>query len=153
MYLLEGEFAKHKKQTHMQIKRNLTALLALAIFSIGTAVQAASPAGTWSWTRPGRNGGDDVKMTLKLKVDGDKLTGTLSSPGRDGQVTDTAIADGKIKGEEVSFTVTREFNGNKMVSKYNGKVSADAIKGKIESERNGQTQSRDWEAKRVTEKK
>jgi hypothetical protein len=32
-------------------------------------------------------------------------------------------------------------------------VTADAIKGKIESERNGQPQSRDWEAKRVTEKK
>jgi hypothetical protein len=58
-----------------------------------------------------------------------------------------------VKGEEISFTVTREFNGNKMVSKYNGKVSADAIKGKIESERNGQPQSRDWEAKRSDEKK
>ena len=92
-------------------------------------------------------------MTLKLKVDGEKLTGTLSSPGRDGQTTETAIADGKVKGEEVSFTVTREFNGNKMVSKYNGKVSADAIKGKIESERNGQPQTRDWEAKRSAEKK
>jgi hypothetical protein len=92
-------------------------------------------------------------MTLKLKVDGEKLTGTLSSPGRDGQTTETKIAEGKVKGEEVSFTVTREFNGNKMVSKYNGKVSADAIKGKIESERNGTPQSRDWEAKRVTETK
>jgi hypothetical protein len=40
-----------------------------------------------------------------------------------------------------------------MVSKYNGKVSADAIKGKIESERNGQPQTRDWEAKRATETK
>ena len=92
-------------------------------------------------------------MTLKLKVDGEKLTGTLSSPGRDGQTTETAIAEGKVKGEEISFTVTREFNGNKMVSKYNGKVSADAIKGKIESERNGQPQSRDWEAKHATETK
>ena len=92
-------------------------------------------------------------MTLKLKVDGDKLTGKLSSPGRDGQTTETAIADGEVKGEEISFTVTREFNGNKMVSKYNGKVSADTIKGKIESERNGQTQSRDWEAKRAVESK
>ena len=92
-------------------------------------------------------------MTLKLKADGEKLTGTLSSPGRDGQATETAIADGKVKGDEVSFTVTREFNNNKMVSKYSGKVSADTIKGKIESERNGQPQSRDWEAKREGEKK
>jgi hypothetical protein len=137
----------------MQLKKNLTPILAIAILAIGTAVQAADATGTWSWTRPGRNGGPDQKMTLKLKADGEKLTGTLSSPGRDGQVTETAIADGKVKGEEISFTVTREFNNNKMVSKYNGKVSADAMKGKIESERNGQTQSRDWEAKRGAENK
>ena len=137
----------------MQLKKNLTPLLAITILAIGTAVQAADATGTWGWTRPGRNGGADQKMTLKLKADGEKLTGTLSSPGRDGQTTDTAIAEGKVKGEEISFTVTREFNGNKMVSKYNGKVSADAIKGKIESERNGQPQSRDWEAKRSDEKK
>ena len=137
----------------MQLKKNLTPLLAIAILAIGTAVQAADATGTWGWTRPGRNGGPDQKMTLKLKVDGDKLTGTLTSPSRDGGTTDTKIADGKVKGEEVSFTVTREFNGNKMVAKYSGKVSADAIKGKIETERNGETQSRDWEAKRQAEKK
>jgi hypothetical protein len=137
----------------MQLKKNLTPLLAIAIIAIGTAVQAADATGTWSWTRPGRNGGPEQKMTLKLKADGEKLTGTLSSPGRDGQATETAIADGKVKGEEISFTVTREFNGNKMVTKYNGKVSADAIKGKTEIDRNGQTQSRDWEAKRATENK
>ena len=61
---------------------------------------------------------------------------------------DTDIGDGKIKGDEISFTVTREFNGNKMVAKYSGKLSGDSIKGKIETERNGQNQSRDWEAKR-----
>ena len=137
----------------MQLKKNLTPLLAITILAIGTAVQAADATGTWGWTRPGRNGGADQKMTLKLKVDGEKLTGTLSSPGRDGQTTETAIAEGKVKGEEISFTVTREFNGNKMLAKYNGKVSADAIKGKIETERNGDTQSRDWEAKRQAEKK
>jgi hypothetical protein len=137
----------------MQPKRNLTPILAITLLAIGTAVQAADATGTWGWTRPGRNGGADQKMTLKLKADGEKLTGTLSSPGRDGQATETAIADGKVKGDEVSFTVTREFNNNKMVSKYSGKVSADTIKGKIESERNGQPQSRDWEAKREGEKK
>jgi len=139
----------------MQLKKNLTPLLAIAILAIGTAVQAADAdaTGTYGWTRPGRNGGPDQKISLKLKVDGEKLTGTLTSPSRDGGTTDTAIADGKVKGEEVSFTVTREFNGNKMVAKYSGKVSTDAIKGKIETERNGETQSRDWEAKRQAEKK
>ncbi|PYK62802.1 MAG: hypothetical protein DME21_05160 [Verrucomicrobia bacterium] len=113
----------------------------------------ADPTGTWTWTTPGRNGGPDRKSTLKLKVEGDKLTGTLSAPGRGGQSNDSAIADGKLKGDEISFTVIREFGGNKITAKYNGKISDDSIKGKIETERNGQTNSRDWEAKRETEKK
>ena len=32
--------------------------------------QKTDPTGTWSWTTPGRNGGPDQKMTLKLKVEG-----------------------------------------------------------------------------------
>ena len=137
----------------MQLKKHLTPLLAITLLAIGTAVQAADATGTWNWTRPGRNGGPDMKMSLKLKVDGEKLTGKLTSPSRDGGTTETAIADGKVKGDEISFTVTREFNGNKMVAKYNGRVSADVIKGKVESDRNGQTNTRDWEAKRAAEAK
>jgi hypothetical protein len=48
----------------------------------------------------------------------------------------------------VSFTVTRERDGNKFVSKYSGKLEGDTIKGKIETERGGQTRSVDWVAKR-----
>jgi hypothetical protein len=147
----------------MQPKHSIQSLVKLglcAIFALGflCSTQAqdkkADPTGTWTWTRPGRNGGQDVKMTLKLKVEGDKLTGKLTSPGRQGgEPVVIDIKDGKVKGDEVSFTVTREFNGNTMTSKYNGKVTTDAIKGKMESERNGETQSRDWEAKREMEKK
>jgi hypothetical protein len=140
--------------------RSLTKLALCAVFALGflCEVQAqdkkADATGTWTWTRPGRNGGAEQKMTLVLKVEGDKVTGKLTSPGRQGgEPVTTEIKDGKVKGDEISFSVTREFNGNSMTSKYNGKVTADAIKGKIESERDGQTQSRDWEAKRETEKK
>ncbi len=99
-----------------------------------------NPTGTWKWTV--NFGGQDREMTLKLKLDGDKLTGSM--PGRDGQ--ETAIEDGKYKNGEVSFQVTRERQGNKFTIKYMGKVSGDTIKGKIERE--GQ-ESRDWEAKRA----
>jgi hypothetical protein len=131
------------------VKFGLCALFALAfVLPTQAADKTASPAGTWTWTSPGRNGGPERKMSLELKLDGEKLTGTLSSPGRDGTPNKTEIADGKAKDGEVSFTVTREFNGNKMVQNYKGKVSADSIKGKTEFERNGEKQSRDWEAKR-----
>ena len=92
-------------------------------------------------------------MTLKLKTEGDKVTGTLIAPGRGGQTRDTDIKEAKLKGDQLTFNVVREVNGNTMTSKYSGKISGDTIKGKIESERDGQTQSRDWEAKRATDKK
>lgn len=75
--------------------------------------------------------------------------GTLTTPGRQGgDPRQSEIEKGMIKGDEISFTITREFNGNKFVQKYMGKVSGDTIKGKIEFDRNGETQTRDWEAKR-----
>jgi hypothetical protein len=123
------------------------ALVVTLAGSIGAlrADDKANPTGTWKWSVPGRQGGQAREMTLKLKLDGDKLTGAMV--GQNGQ--ETAIEDGQYKDGEVSFKVTRERQGNKFTIKYTGKVSGDAIKGKSEFEREGQTQSRDWEAKRA----
>ena len=112
---------------------------------IGTANAADSPTGTWKWTVTYNNQSRD--MTLKLKLDGDKLTGAMV--GRDNK--ETAIDDAKFADGDVSFSVTRERNGNKFTQKFSGKLSGDTIKGKIEFERDGKTQSRDWEAKKAAE--
>lgn len=106
--------------------------------------KAADATGTWKWSFTTQNG-QTRETTLKLKQDGDKLTGTIT--GRNNQ--ENKIEDGMVKDGEVSFKVTREFNGNTFVIKYHGKLSGDSIKGKSEFERNGETQSRDWEAKRA----
>ena len=127
--------------------------LAGAILVMGVLVPARAqekkvdPTGTYIWTTPGRNGGPDRTNTLVLKLDGDKLTGTVTSPGRGGQTTPQAISDAKITGSDISFCVTRTFNENTMTNKYSGKLAAGTIKGKMEFERNGEIQSRDWEAK------
>jgi hypothetical protein len=145
----------------MQHKQNaITSLLKLSLYTflaLGALAQVRAddkkvdPTGTWTWTTPGRNGGPDRKMTLKLKVDTDgKLNGTLSSPGRDNQVTETKIEDGKITGEEFSFAVTREFQGNKRVTKYSAKIVDGKIKGSFEFERNGEPTKRDWSAEKDT---
>ena len=42
-------------------------------------------------------------------------------------------------------------NGNKLTIKYSGKFSGDTFKGKREIDRDGQTNTRDFEAKRVKE--
>jgi hypothetical protein len=113
-------------------------LVALA----GVSVAAEDPNGTWKWNVTFND--QTREQTLKLKLEGDKLTGTMV--GRNNQ--ETAIEDAKYKDGEISFTYTRERNGQKFTSKYSGKLSGDTIKGKQESERGGQTRSTDWEAKR-----
>ncbi len=90
-------------------------------------------------------GGQARTTTLKLKLDGDKLTGAVM--GRNNE--ETAIEDAKYKNGEVSFSVTRERQGQRFTMKYHGKVTGDTIKGKITIERDGQSQDRDWEAKRA----
>ena len=127
------------------MQRFVAGALVLAIAGLAGVARAedkASPTGTWKWTTNVQ--GQSRETTLKLKLDGDKLTGAIV--GRNNR--ETAIEDGSFKNGEISFKITRERNGQKMTQKFEGKLSGDTIKGKIEFDREGQTQSRDWEAKR-----
>lgn len=126
----------------------LLAFLGAVTHAADSATDHANATGTWTWSFSGRNG-QSRETTLKLKQDGEKLTGKIS--GRNGN--ETEIEEGKVSGDQISFKITREFNGNKFTSKYSGKISGDTIKGKSEFERNGETRSRDWEAKRKSETK
>jgi hypothetical protein len=125
-----------------------------AVLLAGAAIQAQAqdktmnPTGTYVWTQAGRNGGPDRTNTLVLKLDGDKLTGSMMAPGRGGgAAAATDITDGKITGADITFNVVRDFNGNSMTNKYTGTLADGTITGKIDTDRNGQTQSRDWTAK------
>ena len=115
-------------------------LATLSLAAVATA--ADDPTGTWKYSI--ERGGQTREVTVTLKLEGDKLTGHV--PGRDNTVT--VIENGTYKDGEMSFTVTRERNGVKFTTKYTGKVSGDTITGKMESQREGQTQTRDWLAKK-----
>jgi hypothetical protein len=127
------------------MKSSTIAVVALfSLLAVNSLLAAdADPTGTWKWTVMFNNQSRD--MTLKLKLENGKLTGSM--PGRDN--TETAIEDGKFDAGKISFKVTRERNGQKFTSTYTGELKDDTIKGKIEGERgNGEKFSRDWEAKR-----
>lgn len=117
--------------------RVLGAVLVMA--AVAAAAQDASPAGKWKWSVE-RNG-ETFENKLELKLDGDKLSGTLV--GRDGK--ETPIAEASYKDGEVKFQVTRERDGNTFTIKFSGKLSGDTITGKSEA---GE-RSRDWKAERV----
>lgn len=109
--------------------RKLILLLTLTALFAGAAL-AADVTGKWTAQVPGRNG-QMREVTMDLKADGAALTGKVSG----GQGEGTPIADGKVAGDEISFTVTTERNGNTMKQTYTGKVAGDEIKMKRQGQR------------------
>ena len=83
---------------------------------------AADVSGKWVAQMTGR-GGQTREVTFNFKVDGTTLTGTMSGPQGDME-----ISDGKIDGDQISFNQTLEFNGNQVKMLYKGTVSGDEIK-------------------------
>ena len=128
------------------MKKSVIAALAVALVGFATTVRADdSPVGTWKFMQMGR-GGQSFERTLKLKLDGEKLTGTVT--GGMNNDMEIEISEGKFKNNELSFNVVQEFNGNKRTTKYNGKLDKDSIKGKINRETHNGEQESDWDAKR-----
>ena len=87
--------------------------------------------------------GNRIEGTLKLKQDGDKLTGVTIR-----NENETQILDGKIAGDEITFKVIRDRDGRKVTAKYKGKINGDTVKGKVESDWSGDWQTLDWEGTR-----
>lgn len=129
----------------------LAAFFAACFITVAAFAADASPTGTWKWTQPGRGGNPGTERSLKLENKDGKLTGTLEGwQMGDNKIPDTAISAASFKDGVVAFSVEREFNGNKFVTKYTGKLEGDKITGSSEAPgRDGAVQKRDWVATRA----
>jgi len=103
---------------------------------------AADVTGKWTAQIPSRRG-QARETTFTFKVDGNALTGTVS--GFRGEMP---ISDGKIDGDQISFSQTLEFNGNSFKLLYTGTVSGDEIK-LTRTREGGEGQPQQFTAKRV----
>lgn len=101
----------------MKLTLRLVLITALAV----VATFAADITGKWKTTMNTPNGVREGFMTLK--VDGEKLTGTMNS-----QRGAVDIQDGKVNGDDISFSVTRRFQDNDVKVLYKGKVSGADMK-------------------------
>ena len=81
---------------------------------------------------------------LILKVDGEKLTGTAKRTNGDVPVT------GTIKGSDISFSYTINYNGNAVTLTYIGKVNGDTMSGSVMF---NESAGDEWSAKRAAAKK
>lgn len=97
----------------------LAGLLALSC----AAAMAADVNGKWVAQVQGFQG-DTIEITFNFKTEGEKLTGTISSPMGEREFT-----EGKISGDNISFVLLFEPPGgeNKFKINYKGKVAGDQI--------------------------
>jgi opacity protein-like surface antigen len=99
-------------------------LVLFAAFAL--TASAADVAGTWKASTETPNG--SFETTFVFKVDAAKLTGTVSNQF----MADKAISDGKIDGDNLSFVVVADFNGNEVKLNYKGKVTGSEMKLTLE---------------------
>ena len=123
-------------------------ILGVTCFAVQPASAAdkkTDPTGTWKWERT--RGENTRQFTLRLRLDGDKVTGTYASRRSDSN-NEAKIENAKLEGDKLSFRVVREFNDRKFTINMQGKVAEDTITGNGEFSMNGQTREFPWEAKR-----
>ena len=120
---------------------------------IALGLFAADVTGKWTYEMAGRQGGNPRPVTLNLKADGSKLTGTVSGMmgrggGGGGTPPDMEIMNGKVDGNNVSFETKMEFNGNTRVTKYEGTLAGDELKLKVTRDTQNGPQTNEVTAKR-----
>ncbi len=102
--------------------RIVTLVFALLLASLSAF--AADVAGSWAVTVDSPNG--PLEVTLTLKQDGDKLTGTVVSQMGEAPIT------GTIKDNTITFTMSMDAGGQNMVIVYKATVDGAKMAGSLD---------------------
>jgi hypothetical protein len=103
------------------LRASVPSMIALAALTHGVSF-GADIDGKWTAQVQGRNG--TRTQTLMLKASGNTLTGSI----QEGQGGSVEISNGTIDGDNISFSVVREFRQNKITQEYKGVVSGGELK-------------------------
>jgi hypothetical protein len=120
-----------------------SAVLAMLMIAGLVCVYAADITGTWTTQFDSQVGVQ--KYTFEFKVDGTKLTGKAISNIAGTDAT-SDLTDGKVTGDEVTFTENLNYQGMELKITYKGKISGDEIKF---SRQVGDSGGEEFVAKRV----
>jgi hypothetical protein len=119
--------------------------LVILAATFAAVAPAADISGTWKGTA--QNQGATIERTFVFKVDGTRLTGETTSE----MMGKSAITDGKIDGNNISFTISARFQDNEMKLNYKGKVTGDTIKLTVDFQGGGGGgQTIEWTLKRAS---
>lgn len=93
------------------------AVVCMTLAALAAIAFAADVNGKWTGQVPSR--GETASATFVFKVEGDKLTGTMT-----GAQGETTLQEGKVSGDKISFSTT---GGNAKIM-FTGTVAGDEIK-------------------------
>lgn len=118
-------------------------ILSVAVFGFflvgaGQAAAQASVAGSWDGSM--NTPGGSVNVGFMFKVDGEKVTGTVK------RASGELPLQGTIKGSDINFSYTVNYNGNEITLTFTGKVTGDTMAGSVSF--GGQADD-GWSAKRT----
>jgi len=117
-------------------------LLVLGLCGLAGAQEKADPVGTWKCDY--QIGEQKRTSTLTIKMDGDKLAGTMSWPDQ----KETNLKDVKLKDADLTFSAERVLGDNKFNVEYKFTITGDKLKGKGAVETGGEKREFDIEGKR-----
>ena len=101
------------------MKNKIILIGIVVLLMMAATVWAANIAGKWTAQAQGSD------ITMDFKVEGTTLTGTLENSQMPGAVE---IKDGKIDGDNISFTIVRKMGETEMKILWKGKIAGDEIK-------------------------
>ncbi len=108
----------------MKCKRILL-VASIALFCLVPSF-AADISGKWTATIKTPVG--DMNYVFDFKVEGEKLTGkAVMSMGSES--SESALSEGFVKGDEISFVETLKAQGQELRCEYKGKISGNEIRG------------------------
>ncbi len=93
----------------------------VSVIAFTVAALAADISGTWKGTAEGPQGA--LERNFVFKVDGTKFTGETTSQ----MLGKSTISDGKIDGDNISFSIIASLQGNEVKISYKGKVTGSEI--------------------------
>ena len=117
-------------------------VLVLGLCGLAGAQEKADPVGTWKCEY--QIGEQKRTSTLTIKMDGDKLAGTMSWPDQ----KETNLKDVKLKEGDLTFSAERVLGDNKFNVEYKFTITGDKLKGKGAVETGGEKREFDIEGKR-----
>lgn len=108
------------------MKSTRTLLLVTVVLLFLIPALAADISG--KWTTAISTGIGEMNYTFDFKAEGEKLTGkAVMSMGN--QSSESALTEGSVKGDEISFVETLKIQGQELRCEYKGKISGDEIRG------------------------